>query len=111
MPPFFPNATMELYSYNQSTGEYTEWGEQLPEYTLRDTVSVDFQPISAKSSMEQFGKILQDTYVVYMSIDTEIYDTDLIVIDGVKYSVIGSIEIWNHIIHHKRMTVQKQRKQ
>ncbi|MBQ9024755.1 MAG: hypothetical protein IJ104_00600 [Methanobrevibacter sp.] len=111
MPPFFPNAMMELYSYNQSTGEYTEWGEPLPEYTLRDEVEVDFQPISAKSSMEEFGKILQDTYVVYMSIDTEIYDTDLIVIDGVKYSVIGSIEVWNHIIHHKRMTIQKQRKQ
>lgn len=111
MPPFFPNASMELYSYNQSTGEYTEWGEPSPEYTLRDTVSVDFQPISAKSSMEEFGKILQDTYVVYMDINTEIYDTDLIVIDGIKYSVIGSIEIWNHIIHHKRMTIQKQRKQ
>lgn len=111
MPPFFPNAEMELYSYNQTTGEYTEWGEPLEEYSLREQVSVDFQPISAKSSMEQFGKILQDTYVIYMDINTEVYDTDLVVIAGVKYSIIGSIEVWNHIIHHKRMTIQKQRKQ
>lgn len=111
MPPFFPNEIMEIYSYSQTTGEYTEWGEPLPEYNLRDRVEVDFQPISPKSSMEQFGKILQDTYVVYMSIDTEIYDTDLIIINGVKYSILGSIETWNHIIHHKRMTIQKQRKQ
>lgn len=117
MPPFFPNATMELYSYSQTTGEYTEYGEPLEEYVLRDSVEVDFQPASGRgvsssqSSMEDYGKILQDTYVVYMPIDTEVYDTDLIVIENVKYSIMGSVETWNHIIHHKRMMIKKQRKQ
>ena len=117
MPPFFPNATMELYSYSQSTGEYTEWGELLPEYELRSSVEVDFQPATGRgvsngqSSMEEYGKILQDTYVVYMPIDTEIYDTDLVVIEDVKYSIMGSIETWNHIIPHKRAILKKQRKQ
>ena len=48
MPPFFPNAEMELYTYSQSTGEYTEWGELLPEYELRCTVEVDFQPATGR---------------------------------------------------------------
>lgn len=117
MPPFFPNATMEIYSYSQTTGEYTDYGEPLEEYVLRGTVEVDFQPASGRgvssvqSSMEEYGKILQDTYVVYMPIDTEIYDTDLIIIEDVKYSIMGSIETWNHIISHKRMMLKKQRKQ
>lgn len=111
MPPFFPNAEMELYTYSQSTGEYTEWGELLPEYELRCTVEVDFQPATGQSSMEEYGKILQDTYVVYMPIDTEIYDTDLVVIENVKYSIMGSIETWNHVIPHKRAVLKKQRKQ
>lgn len=117
MPPFFPNAEMELYTYSQSTGEYTEWGELLPEYELRCTVEVDFQPATGRgvatgqSSMEEYGKILQDTYVVYMPIDTEIYDTDLVVIEDVKYSIMGSIETWNHVIPHKRAVLKKQRKQ
>ena len=117
MPPFFPNATMEIYSYSQTTGEYTDYGEPLEEYVLRGTVEVDFQPASGRgvssgqSSMEDYGKILQDTYVVYMAIDTEIYDTDLIIIENVKYSIMGSIETWNHIIPHKRMMLKKQRKQ
>ena len=117
MPPLFPNAEMELYTYSQSTGEYTEWGELLPEYELRCTVEVDFQPATGRgvatgqSSMEEYGKILQDTYVVYMPIDTEIYDTDLVVIENVKYSIMGSIETWNHVIPHKRAVLKKQRKQ
>ena len=117
MPPFFPNAIMELYSYSQTTGEYTEWGEPLPSFTLRDTVEVDFQPATARgistngSSLEEYGKILQDTYVVYMPIETEIYDTDLIKIEGTRYEIIGSVETWNHVIPHKRCTLKKHRKQ
>ena len=116
-PPFFPNAVMELYSYTQTTGEYTEWGEVEPTYELRCSVEVDFQPATSRgvstgqSSMEEYGKILQDTYVVYMPIDTEIYDTDLVIIEGVKYSIMGSVEKWNHIIHHKRAVLKKHRKQ
>ena len=108
MPPFFPNAEMEVYTYSDE--EYDEFGRK-ETYTLRETIPIDFQPISPTSELKQFGKILQDTYTVICDVDAEIHETDKIIINNERYEMIGSVETWNHgLIPHKEITLKKHRK-
>lgn len=107
--PFYPNTTAELWAYNEET-MFDEYGDPLTDYTFRETVEADIQPVSPTSSLKEFGKILQDTYKLYLDINTEIHDTDRIIIDDKKYEIIGSVEVWNHILKFKKVTIRLQRK-
>lgn len=108
MPPFFINSEMELYTYDENG--YDDYGPKTT-YALREKIPIDIQPYTPSSSLREFGKILQDTYVVIMDKDTEIYDTDKILIEGIRYEMVGSIENWNHTpLSHKKILVQKYRK-
>lgn len=102
--PFFPNAEIQLNTYQG----YDEDGD--PYYEYRETVTADIQPLSPASSMQIFGKILQDTYKVYLPKDVIIKDTDQLVIDNSKYEIVGSVENWNHILPYQKITIKKQRK-
>ena len=108
MPIFFPNEEMDIYSIESN--EYDYYGAK-NNYVFKQRVPVDMQPYSPNSSLREFGKILQDTYTIIFDENIEVNDTDLIVIDGVKYEIVGSVENWNHgILPHKEMLVQKLRK-
>lgn len=110
MPIFFPNTTMDIYTYNENDETYDYYGKK-NEYVFKEKVSVDMQPYSPSSSMREFGKILQDTYLIIFDENIEIHETDQIIINNNKYEIIGSIENWNHgLIPHKEMLIQKQRK-
>jgi len=108
MSLFFPNEEAKLYSYSPSTS-IDDYGERTLNYVFRESVPVDIQPLSAKSSLKEFGKILQDTYTCFFEKGTEIYDTDQIVIKDVTYTILGSVEDWNHILDHLEVTVQRLR--
>lgn len=107
MPIFFPNEQMDIYSVQEE--DYDYYGKKTS-YAYRETVPVDIQPLSPISSLREFGKILQDTYTVIFDKDTEISDTDQLRIKDTKFEIIGSVENWNHILPHKEMLIQKQRK-
>lgn len=108
-PPFFVNESMDIYSYQ--TSDYDYYGKK-SSYEYKETVEVDIQPYSPTSSLREFGKILQDTYKVYLDKDVEINDTDRLVINNTKYEIIGSVENWNHIlIPHKKILIKKLRKE
>ena len=108
MPPFFPNSEMELYTYDNDG--YDDYGP-IANYSYRETVPIDIQPYNPSSSLREFGKILQDTYIVIMDKDTEIYETDKIIIEDTRYEIVGSVENWNHtILAHKKILLQKYRK-
>ena len=62
-----------------------------------------------RSSLREFGKILQDTYKVIFNINTDITDTDQIRIQDNEYEIIGSISTWNHTLPHKEMIIRKHR--
>lgn len=113
MIPFFKNATIQLYSYNELEDE-DFFGEK-HEYTFKGEYPADVQPLSPESSQRVFGKILQDTYNVYLNINVPVEDTDLIkILDGGNegtFEIVGSVETWNHgLIDHKKLTIQKHRK-
>lgn len=109
IPPFFNNTTIQLYSY-QSTGEYDEYGKKF-EYKCKGIFEVDLQPLSPSSSQQIFGRIEQDTYKMYLSIDVPITSTDLVKIEDLGvFEIVGTPEKWNHILNHTKVILQKHRK-
>ena len=108
-PPFFPNEEMDIYTLQATDSDYDYYGAK-NEYVYKETIQVDIQPLSPISSLREFGKILQDTYKVIFNIDTEISDTDQLRINDTKFEIVGSISTWNHVLPHKEMLIQKQRK-
>lgn len=109
MPIFFPNTSMDIYSYQSDGFDY--YGKK-NEYVFKETVTVDMQPYSPSSSLREFGKILEDTYIVLFDENIEINETDQLIVDGIKYKIIGSVENWNHnVIPHKEMLIQRLRKE
>ena len=110
MPIFFPNVSMDIYTYDDNNTDYDYYGKK-NKYIFNQTVKVDMQPYSPSSSIKEFGKILQDTYIIIFDENIEIHETDQIIINNQKYEIIGSIENWNHgLIPHKEMLIQKLRK-
>ena len=108
MPIFFPNEEMDIYSIESN--DYDYYGTK-NEYVYQQTVPVDMQPYSPSSSLKEFGKILEDSYIVIFDENIEVQDTDQIVINNIKYEIIGSVENWNHgILPHKEMLIKRLRK-
>lgn len=100
---------MDIYTLQATDSDYDYYGAK-NEYVYKETIQVDIQPLSPTSSLREFGKILQDTYKVIFNIDTEISDTDQLRINDTKFEIVGSISTWNHVLPHKEMLIQKQRK-
>ena len=107
MPVFFPNEEIELYTY--CSDDYDYYGPK-ESYTLREKVKANFQPLNPSASLKEFGKILTDTYKLILDENTEIHDSDLIVINNIEYEIIGTPENWNHgLLPHKEVLLQKLR--
>lgn len=110
LPTFFNNTTIQLYGYVE-TGGYDQYGKTVT-YELKGTYEVDLQPLTPESSQRVFGKILQDTYKMYLSPDIPITDKDLIKIEGLgTFEIVGTPETWNHILDHTKVILQKHRKE
>lgn len=107
--PFFPNVTIDIYSYTTNDSDYDYHGK-VSEYVLKESVEADMQPLSPTSSLREFGKILQDTYKVILGINVEISDTDKLMIDNIEYEIVGSVSTWNHVLPHKEILLRKLRK-
>lgn len=111
MMVFFPNVELELWEYGESD-TYNLYGEAELTYTLVDTVSCDFQPLSTTDSLKEFGEILQDTYKTYLDIKTPITDTMIcrVVGEPSTYQVVGTPIRNNHLLNHIKVILQKERK-
>lgn len=103
---FFDNTTIEIFTYTPGIDDYGNTDN----YEFRESVPADIQPVNPISTYREFGKILQDTYNLYLQEDVEIHDTDLIRIEDDVFEIIGTPEDWNHIIKHRKIVVRKQRK-
>lgn len=109
---FFPNEKIELWEYQDSKIKYNIYGEPEEEYVLKTIVSCDIQPMSPQDNIKSFGKILQDTYKIYLDKNTPITDTMIIRIVGKPdtYKITGTPMLNNHLLHHKKVILKKQRK-
>lgn len=108
--PVFPNTILEAYEYVE-TNELDEYDEPITEYVFKTSTPADIQPLTPNDSMHEYGKILEDTYKVYIPSDISIEDTDIIKFENDKstYKIIGSVSKWNHILQHNKIIIQKQR--
>lgn len=108
---FFPNEKLELWEYSESEIPNV-YGETTREYKYIGVYTCDFQPLSQKDSMMEFGKVLQDAYKIYLDIDVPITDTMILRLQGKPetYSIRGTPIHNNHnIISHIKVIVEKQR--
>ena len=110
---FFPNEDVELWEYGENSEIPNFFGETTSEYSYVGTYPCDFQPMSPKDTLNEFGKILEDTFKIYMDISVPITDTMILRLVGKNdtYSITGSPIKNNHnILSHTKVIVQKQRK-
>lgn len=112
MRPFFPNCRIELYEYVENE-EYDIYGEPLVSYNLVGTYVCDFQTQSTRDQLLMYGKILNDTFKLFLDIDVPINDKMIIKKQGEDdtYVLIGSPQKYDHFLKHQEVTVQKTRKQ
>ena len=109
--PFFPNKTIELWEYNEET-ELDIYGEPIRTYSKVLECKADFQISSSNENEETYGEIRKDTYKAYFDINTPLTDSMILRIKGepATYEIIGSIVVNDHLLHHKKVELQKQRK-
>lgn len=109
--PFFPNKTIELWEYTEET-DVDIYGELIRTYTKVGEYPVDFQIKSSNESEETYGEIRTDTYKAYFDITVPLTDSMILKIKDKPdtYEIIGSVIVNDHILHHKKVELQKQRK-
>lgn len=110
---FFHNENLELWEYVENEDVPNFFGETTADYEYIGTFPCDFQPMSPKDSLNEFGKVLEDTFKIYLDEDVPITDTMILRLEGKNdtYSITGTPIFNNHnIISHIKVVVQKQRK-
>lgn len=109
---FFQNETLELYEYTEKESRDRFLGEPEYVYEYKKSVPCDFQPASPKDSQMEYGKILEDSYKIYIDGSVDITDTMILKLKGKKdtYKITGTPLNNNHFLKHKKIIVQKQRK-
>lgn len=106
---FFPNTQIHLFAAD-STG-VDDYGTPDIEYTYKSTVPADVQPLTPESSQKIFGKILQDTFKVYLDKTVNVSDSDVIKINNETFEIIGSPMKNNHLskVSHIKLIIKKHR--
>ena len=109
---FFPDDDIELWEYSEDGEIPNFFGETEASYHLIGVYKGDFQNMSPKDSIEEYGKILQDTYKCYFNIDVPVTDTMILrkVGEEATYTINGSPLKYTHLIPHIKVNLTKQRK-
>lgn len=111
---FFPNETLELWEYKESTTEFNSYLEPKKEYHLKTSIPCDIQPMSPDDQLKEFGEMLEDTYKIYIDQAVEILPSMILRIQGQTstYEIQGTPMNNNHLlpVKHKKIIVKKQRK-
>ena len=109
--PLYKTKQVEVYSYNESGEEYNVYGEPLEEYKYVGTFDCDFQPLTPSYTLKEYGKILTDSYKIYMDSSTPIDDKTVFRLKGGHdtFMCIGSPQYHYNLIEHVKVEVQKTR--
>lgn len=111
---FFANEQLELWEYSESTTEFNAYLEPKKEYTLQKTIPCDFQVMTPKESLKEFGELREDTYKIYIDITEDVDSSMILRLKGKTdtYQIVGTPINNNHLlpVQHKKILVIKQRK-
>lgn len=90
--PFFPNNTLEIYTYNEDYLELNPYKEPVTEYTYKESVVCDFQTSGTSDVTIETGEVLTDTYKAYIPAST-------IIEEGMKFKLTGQPHTYTLIGH------------
>lgn len=92
---YFPNMTMKRYTY--TTDGVGVYGEQTKGYTYSNDITVDFQNETNTEIAKQYGVEKGNLYKIYLPLDVELLDTDLLIDpDGNEYLIVGEVKRYDH---------------
>lgn len=110
---FFPNEQLELWEYTE-TEELDSYLEPKKQYCLKKTIPCDFQSMTPKESIKEFGEIREDTYKIYINLNEPVDNSTVLRIQGETstYEITGTVIRNNHLpmVNHQKIIVQKHRK-
>ena len=110
---FFPNHELELWEYTE-TDELNSYLEPKKQYCLTKTIPCDFQSMTPKETLKEFGEITEDTYKIYIDSEEPVTSSMILRIQGKPdtYEVTGTIINNNHlpVVNHQKIIVKKHRK-
>lgn len=111
---YFPNCWIEIYEEQESIDYDQYTGEKKKIWSLIDKLYVDFQRLSHKEQQEEWGKEVDDTFKVYVPLNTHINNRCVVkIIDDIEdrtFDVIGEPEYWNRFHMFRKIILQVQRK-
>ena len=112
---YFPNCYIQIFEEQENYEEYDKYtGEPKSEWVLTDTLFVDFQRLGEDEEQQEWGKELEDTFKVYVPLDTRINNRCIVkIIDDIEdrtFDVIGEPEYWNRFHMFRKIILQVQRK-
>ena len=109
---FFPNSKIELWEYCEDDSIPNFFGETTASYTLVGVYDGDFQNMSPKDSLQEYGKILEDTFKVYFDVNVPVTDTMILrkVDEPYTYTINGSPQKYRNVLPHIKVNLQRQRK-
>ena len=79
---FFPNEKLELWAYTESTTEFNSYLEPEKVYTHESTVDCDFQVMTPKDSLKEFGEVRTDTYKIYIDSNVSVDSSMILRLQG-----------------------------
>jgi hypothetical protein len=86
---------MKRYTY--TTDGVGVYGEQTKDYNYSNDITVDFQNESNTEIAKQYGVEKGNLYKIYLPLDVELLDTDLLIDpDGNEYLIIGEVKRYDH---------------
>lgn len=110
---FFPQTWIELWEYTENEDVPNFFGETTEDYEYVGDYYVDFQNLSPKDNPQEYGKLLEDTFKIYLDSDVPISDTMIIRKKddpSITYKIKGSPQHYNTLIPHIKVIVQRTRK-
>ena len=111
---YFPNTVIELFETVDSEVKKDSYWEPNKDYVFVCECDCDFQAMTPKDTLNEFGEVLEDTYKLYIPLDVEITSSMLVRVKGEPYTyeITGTPIVNNRfgITEHKKVIVQKERK-
>lgn len=108
---FFNNCQIQIYEPVKTGGHDKYTGAKEEKYVLKTTVPANFQNNSNSDTEVEQGKKLEDTYKVYVNINTPVTDRSILrkVGEQQTYKIEGSPQKFTNLIPHIKLNIKLHR--
>lgn len=109
--PYFINTYIEIWEPYLSKEKSEITNDKMIKYDLTATIPADLQGLTPSYSQQEYGKILEDTYSVYIDSTVTISPNAILREEGKTdtYMIKGTPVLNNHLLPHIKLVIEKQR--